>query len=259
MENLDTFGFRGEALSSLCAVSNIHITTAREEEAPQGTRLDLETSGKLKGTSVVACQRGTTVFVENIFNTLVVRRKELEKNIKREYTKVLNLLQAYACISVDVRISVSNTIGKQRKEAFKTKGNKNTRDNIANVYGAKMLSALIPLDLQFEMQSSSTIARGNNGDRFVIGALFRSIAADGIDSLVKVVGHVSRPVLGEGRQTPDRQMFFVNSRPCTLPQVAKVINEVYKSYNLTQSPFIFANVLLNTSMCVPGTRACSDL
>ena len=228
-------------------MSQVHITTAREDEAPRGTRLEFEMSGKLKGTSVVACQRGSTVFVENIFNALIVRRKELEKNIKREYAKVLSLLQAYACISVDVRISVSNTIGKQRKEAFKTKGNKSTRDNIANVYGSKMLSALIPLDLEFEMQPTSTSPHANKDDWFVYNDLSTSIRADGIDSLVKVVGHVSRPVLGEGRQTPDRQMFFVNSRPCTLPQVAKVMNEVYRSYNLSQSPFIFANVLLNTS------------
>lgn len=42
-------------------------------------------------------------------------------------------------------------------------------------------------------------------------------------------------------------MFFVNSRPCALPQVAKAINEVYKSYNVTQSPFIFANLQMDTN------------
>lgn len=42
-------------------------------------------------------------------------------------------------------------------------------------------------------------------------------------------------------------MFFVNSRPCTLPQVAKAFNEVYKSYNITQSPFIFADIKLDTN------------
>ena len=43
-------------------------------------------------------------------------------------------------------------------------------------------------------------------------------------------------------------MFFVNTRPCGLPQVAKVFNEVYKSYNISQSPFVFADILLDTSM-----------
>lgn len=64
---------------------------------------------------------------------------------------------------------------------------------------------------------------------------------------VKVLGYISRPVVGEGRQTPDRQMFFVNSRPCNLPQVSKAFNEVYKSFNVTQSPFIFANIKLDTN------------
>lgn len=64
---------------------------------------------------------------------------------------------------------------------------------------------------------------------------------------VKIVGHISRPVVGEGRQTPDRQMFFVNSRPCNLPQVAKAFNEVYKSFNITQSPFVFADIKLDTN------------
>jgi DNA mismatch repair protein PMS2 len=64
---------------------------------------------------------------------------------------------------------------------------------------------------------------------------------------VKILGHISRPVVGEGRQTPDRQMFFVNSRPCSLPQVAKAFNEAYKLYNITQSPFIFANLNLDTN------------
>lgn len=42
-------------------------------------------------------------------------------------------------------------------------------------------------------------------------------------------------------------MFYVNSRPCNLPQVAKAFNEVYKSYNITQSAFIFANIQLDTN------------
>ena len=67
---------------------------------------------------------------------------------------------------------------------------------------------------------------------------------------VRIRGHVSKPIFGEGRQTPDRQMFYVNSRPCGMPQLSKVMNEVYKSYNLSQSPFIFANVLLDTSTSI---------
>lgn len=62
-----------------------------------------------------------------------------------------------------------------------------------------------------------------------------------------MIGHISRAISGEGRLAPDRQMFFVNARPCALPQVAKIFNEVYKSYNALQSPFVFSNFILDTS------------
>jgi DNA mismatch repair protein PMS2 len=153
---LQTFGFRGEALSSLCALSEVHIITARDHEAPKGCKLVFETSGKLKSTQVIASQRGTTVAVETIFKNIPVRRQELEKNIKREYGKVLGILQAYACISTDVKLSVSSLMAKGKKtNVFGTKSNKTTRENIANVFGAKTLAALIALDLEFELQPSS--------------------------------------------------------------------------------------------------------
>jgi DNA mismatch repair protein PMS2 len=82
--------------------------TARAQDGPKGTRLDFETSGKVKSKTVTASTKGTTVTVEQIFKNLPVRRKELERNIRREYQKVLNLLNAYACISVGVRFIVSN-------------------------------------------------------------------------------------------------------------------------------------------------------
>ena len=112
LTSLRTFGFRGEALSSLCALSNFHIVTTRATDGPKGTKLEFEQSGKLKGTSVLAAKQGTTVVVETLFHNLPVRRKELEKNVKREYTKVLHLLNAYACISVGVKFSVSNLVSK---------------------------------------------------------------------------------------------------------------------------------------------------
>lgn len=236
LTSLKTFGFRGEALSSLCALSKFHIVTARADDGPKGTKLEFEQSGKLKGTSVVAAKQGTTVVVETLFYNLPVRRKELEKNIKREYNKVLALLNAYACISVGVKFSVTNIMPKGKKTiAFSTNANPSTRGNISNVYGAKTIAALIPLDLDFEMNPSNTQIAKNWGTQ-----------ADAGSRKVRIVGHISRPVVGEGRQTPDRQMFFVNSRPCNLPQVAKAFNEVYKSYNITQSPFIFADIQLDT-------------
>ncbi|OQE01726.1 hypothetical protein PENVUL_c041G00140 [Penicillium vulpinum] len=232
LSSLHTFGFRGEAISSLCALADFHIVTAQEKQVPRANRIDFEQSGKLQKTQIVAGQKGTTASVEGIFKRLPVRRRELEKNIKREYGKVLNLLHAYACISTGVRFSVRNTVGKTRNVVvFSTNGNKTTKENIANVYGAKTLSALISLDLELEFEPAAATKR----------------VGDDQLSKIQVRGHISRPVFGEGRQTPDRQIFFVNSRPCGLPQIQKAFNEVYKSFNVSQSAFIFADFQMDTN------------
>lgn len=231
---LQTFGFRGEALSSLCALSNFTVVTCTQEEAPKATKLQFATSGKLEGTSVVPAHKGTTVIVEDLFHNLPVRRRELQRNIKREWAKVVSLLNQYACVQTGVKFTVSQQPNKGKKMIlFSTKGNPTTRDNIINVFGVKTMSALITLDLKLELEPT-------NGHRRMV---------DGAEKTeIHVRGHVSRPVHGEGRQTPDRQMFYVNGRPCGLPQFAKVFNEVYRSYNSSQSPFIFADIQLDTHL-----------
>jgi DNA mismatch repair protein PMS2 len=57
-----TFGFRGEALSSLCALANLTVTTATAAQAPAGYRLEYDSNGKLatkssaaRSVSKVAC------------------------------------------------------------------------------------------------------------------------------------------------------------------------------------------------------------
>lgn len=185
----------------------------------------------------MAAQKGTTVCVENLFQNLPVRRRELERNIKREWAKVISLLNQYACIQTGVKFTVSQTPNKgKRIVLFSTKGNKTTRDNIVNVFGAKTISALVALDLKLELEATSGPSHG------------WSTQEDGGSKQILVKGYVSRPNHGEGRQTPDRQMFYVNSRPCGLPQFAKVFNEVYRSFNSSQSPFIFADIQLDTHL-----------
>lgn len=128
-----TFGFRGEALSSLCALSEM-VTVATATEPPLGMSLEMEPSGKVHKRNKVArqvCslwvdilptnltlfQRGTTVIVSNLFLPLPVRRKEFDRNAKREFGKALALLNAYAlgpccCGGAGVRLTVSNQADK---------------------------------------------------------------------------------------------------------------------------------------------------
>lgn len=134
LTEVETFGFRGEALFSLCALSErVTITTATAGEAPKGTILEFDRTGRLISKSskvarqvsvILFCKgvltrvkKGTTVCVEGIFSPLPVRHKEFKKNAKRELAKCLNLLNAYALVPCSkenrgVRLSVVNILDK---------------------------------------------------------------------------------------------------------------------------------------------------
>lgn len=71
-QELATFGFRGEALSSLCAVANVSIVTRTAEQAA-GVRLEYSHEGGIASQAAAARAVGTTVAVRDIFKPLPVR------------------------------------------------------------------------------------------------------------------------------------------------------------------------------------------
>ena len=94
-----TFGFRGEALSSLCALGKLTVETRTKDE-PVGTHLEFEHSGVVANQTKIARQVGTSVTVEKLFSTLPVRSKEFSRNIRKEYGKVISLLNvSFFCFS----------------------------------------------------------------------------------------------------------------------------------------------------------------
>ena len=100
--SVDTFGFRGEALSSLCALSELSVTT-RHETADQGTKIVYDANGIIVSEIPAARSVGTTVVLSSLFHSLPVRRKEFERNLKREFAKMTHILTAYCVISTGVR------------------------------------------------------------------------------------------------------------------------------------------------------------
>lgn len=73
-QELSTFGFRGEALSSLCALAEVSVVT-RTADGAAGVRLTYNHAGKLTGTAATARAPGTTVAVRELFKPLPVRFK----------------------------------------------------------------------------------------------------------------------------------------------------------------------------------------
>lgn len=104
-----SFGFRGEALSSLCALATLTVTTSTGK-TPTGVLVEYTSDGTIKSKTPAPMTKGTIVKISSLFEGMPVRRSEFVKNIKREYTKCIGLIQAYALIATNVRIScVSQT------------------------------------------------------------------------------------------------------------------------------------------------------
>nr|WJN24957.1 mismatch repair protein [Tranzscheliella williamsii] len=248
-----TFGFRGEALASLCALSDVTIHTATNDQAPMGTILQLDRRGRLKDSSKKAArQRGTTITITGLFQPLPVRRKEFEKNLKREYTKTQNLLQAYTLITKGVRWSTTNTPRGGRRTPQFSVNSSHAPDyllgNVTALFGTKSAATLMPLSLRI------SFPLGRSSLNPAARAISIPSESDPIDetaergevSTVDVVGLISKPTYGSGRNSSDRQFFYINGRPWEAGRVSRAFNEVYKSFNTNQVPFVIADFRLST-------------
>lgn len=91
LQSLTSFGFRGEALSSLCALGDLSVETKTKNESV-ATHLTFNHSGLLTAEKKTARQIGTTVTVKKLFANLPVRSKEFKRNIRKEYGKLISLL-----------------------------------------------------------------------------------------------------------------------------------------------------------------------
>jgi len=81
LQRLVSYGFRGEALSSIAAVSRVTLKT-REHDSREGTQVVVE-AGKVIGSSSTGCPPGTEVLVEELFLNVPARRKSLKsRNIE---------------------------------------------------------------------------------------------------------------------------------------------------------------------------------
>ncbi len=102
-------------------------------------------------------QRGTTIALKGLFHPLPVRRKELERNIKRDFAKVLSLLSAYALLPCagepGVRLNVTNQLDKSAKsQLLITQGTASMRASVTALWGPKALDNIVDLELKIEVE-----------------------------------------------------------------------------------------------------------
>lgn len=132
-----SLGFRGEALSSICAVAQVELITKTEENLT-GVRYVCEGAVE-KECSEIGAPTGTTVLVKNLFFNTPVRRKFLKQPMT-EGGYIIDLMEHMALSRPDTAFKLM--VNGQVK--FHTSGNGNLKEVIYRIYGKETASQLLP-------------------------------------------------------------------------------------------------------------------
>ncbi|XP_010153022.1 PREDICTED: PMS1 protein homolog 1 isoform X3 [Eurypyga helias] len=109
LETLTTYGFRGEALGSICCISEVLITTKTADD-DFSIQYALDSNGHITSKKPSHLGQGTTITVLKLFGNLPVRKQFYSTNrkCKEELKKVQDLLTAYGIIKPDLRITLTH-------------------------------------------------------------------------------------------------------------------------------------------------------
>ena len=132
--NLSTYGFRGEALSSIAAVSKLTITT-RSENSPMGYKIGCY-GGVVRKFEEVSRNVGTEMEVRDLFYNTPARRKFLRK-MSTEYGKIRDIVLKEALSNSNVAFSLEL----DGKSTIKTSG-KGIENTILELFGKSVLRNL---------------------------------------------------------------------------------------------------------------------
>lgn len=186
--SLRTMGFRGEALASICAVSQVEMTTRRKEDET-GTLLEIHGSDVVR-QEPCSCPVGTNIKVSNLFFNVPVRRKFL----KTDQTELRNLLnEFYHIVLVYPKVSFTFV---HNDEILMELPAGSEKQRIESVFG--------------------------NPKRNVFTSAFVDINTD--TELVSIHGFVVKP---ENATKKAEQYFFVNGRYMRHPYFLKAVQTAY--------------------------------
>lgn len=141
LNHIASLGFRGEALSSIAAVSRVEIITKRKENLT-GTRMVLE-GAREQSIDEIGAPDGTTFLMRNLFFNTPVRRKFL-KQPATEGSYITDLMEHLALSRPD--ISFKFVLGNQTR--FHTSGNGDLREVIYRIYGREIAAQLVPIQME---------------------------------------------------------------------------------------------------------------
>ncbi len=165
LENIRTLGFRGEALASIAAVSQVEMKT-KTPDSELATLVKIE-GGKLIEVSKTSAPTGTSVAVKNLFFNTPARRNFLKSKyteFKHAYEAFIRFALAYPEISFEF-ISDDEQVAKFERTDFETR--------IKQVFGEEFFKTLIPVDEKTEyisiygFTSKPEFSKKTKSDQFI--------------------------------------------------------------------------------------------
>ena len=162
LASISSLGFRGEALASISAVSQVELVT-KTKDALSGIRYRIN-GGVEKSYEEVGAPDGTTFLVRNLFYNTPARRKFL-KTPATEGGYISSVIE-HLCLS---HPEISFRFINNGQPKIQTTGNGNLKDVIYTVYGREITANLIQIKKEFEnftidgFIGKPIIARGNRG------------------------------------------------------------------------------------------------
>ena len=136
--NLNTKGFRGEALASIAAIAHVELKTKPADEE-LGTCIKIEGS-KIISQDFVSTGKGTSLAVKNLFYNIPARRNFLKSDTV-ETRHIIDEFQRVALAHADISFLLHHN----NNEVYHLKKG-NLRQRIVAVFGTKMNEKLVPID-----------------------------------------------------------------------------------------------------------------
>ena len=175
LEKIHTLGFRGEALSSIAAVSKIELITKSNEEQ-SGTKVIIE-AGNIIESNDIGCPNGTTIIVRNLFFNTPARMKFLKKD-QTEAGYISEVMDGLILSHPEISMKLINN----GNETIYSAGDNNLLGCVYAVYGKEYAKQMIAVSKNIEgivvsgLTSNNTVSRANRSFQnfFVNGRLVKS-------------------------------------------------------------------------------------
>ena len=243
LDTVSTFGFRGEALASVSFVSNLTVTTmtADASHAVKAAYRD----GRLEDGDPRPCAGvpGTTITVENLFYNVPARRRAL-KSPSEEFARVLEVIQRYAALRVDVSFACRK-LGDARP-ALHCPVTPDRVERIRAIYGANVARQLARVNLRVGGEQGGEVggeAGVEEGGGAATAARLRGASSSDPDAprcdaemLISTAGYHSK------RTT---FVLFINDRLVECAPLKRAVEATYAAVlPKSERPFAFAALRL---------------